>query len=110
MRTRFVGARRDGSDLWMDTELPGSMTFPVMIGNATPSFIAADRLVPLPHAPMMFGARVFYLHRITRADHLGPTEAEYREVLHGEAEAAAHDAFIEALAERTDREIMGRNR
>lgn len=47
---------------------------------------------------------------VEAADHLGPTEAEYREVRHGEAEAVVRDALIEALAERTDREIMGRGR
>lgn len=76
--SRFIGARRDGSDLWLDTDLPGSMTFPVMVGGAMASFIAEDGAIPL--ARPAFGARVFHLHRITRADHLGPTEAEYREV------------------------------
>ena len=52
-------------------------------------------LVPVPVAPhrarwvndgaplceeVSIGARVFSLDRVTAADHLGPTEAEYREV------------------------------
>ena len=77
--SRFVGLARNGSDVWMDTDLPGAMIFPVMIGGATASFIAEDRAIPLYPARPQFGDRVFRLHRIIRADHLGPTEAEYRE-------------------------------
>jgi hypothetical protein len=53
------------------------MTFPVLAA-ATGSFIVED--APLRPTQLRFLDRVFLLHRIVQADHLGPTEAEYREV------------------------------
>lgn len=77
MDTVLLGA--DGSRLVGSTwsfSAPGEIRVPVF-ASAAARFVGEAEPMPLRER---FGERVYRLSRVTAADHLGPTEAEYREV------------------------------